>query len=126
MQFDAQQRRVPDDAVWRGGGTAVGGDVENSAMLSRKASPRRARRSDECFVERVADEVTDLAAAVRLQRHPVDGVGAVAGDVGKPGLVVEAEIIRVVDRGDELWLAVRLQRGGLTATRMNTFCAVEV
>ena len=47
------------------------------------------------------------------QRNSVDGVGAVTGDVGEPGVLVEAEVVCVVDRRDELDRARGFEGGGV-------------
>ncbi len=66
------------------------------------ASPCGAGRPDEGVVEWVTGEVADFAAVPRRQRHPVESVGSMPCDISESGVLVDAEVIGVIDRGDEL------------------------
>jgi hypothetical protein len=70
--------------------------------------------------------VPDFAAVPGLQRNPVEGVAAVPGDVGEAAILVDAEVVTAVDRGDKLGIARRVKAALSTGTRMKTFCAVDV
>ena len=109
-----------------GGRPAVGGHVGHPAVVAWAAAPGGAGWPDQDLVERVAGDVADLAAVPGLERDPVERVGAVPGDVGESGVLVQAEVVGVVDGGDELGAARGSRVAGSTGTRMKTFCAVEV
>src|ERR1700728_2856662 len=109
LQFEAEQRGVADDPVGRRGGAAVSRDVRHPSTVTGAAAPSGAGRADQDLVEWVAGDVADLAAVPWLERHPVDGVSAMPGDVGESGTLVEAEVVRVVDGCNKLRVARGIQ-----------------
>src|SRR5208337_1631208 len=99
IQLYPQQRGLADDAVGGSGGSAVGRDICDAAVVAGAAPPCRAGRPDEHFVERVAGDMTDFAATPGSQRYPIERVGPMPRHVGESGVLVDAEVVGVVDGG---------------------------
>jgi hypothetical protein len=101
---------LADDAVGRRprGPAAIGEQVEDPTKIARTAPPCGASRPNHDLVGRVVDDVPDFAAVLGLERDPVEGIGAVPGDVGESGVLIDAEVVAVVDPGDEFGVARRV------------------
>jgi hypothetical protein len=109
-EFATQHCRLADDPIGRVDCAAIAQHVEDPAVVAVVVSPGEAGRPDQDPIGRVVDDVHDLHAVLRGQRDPVDGVRTVPGDVGESGVLIEAEVVVHVDRGDELRGACRFER----------------